>query len=208
VLGTFIVWDLDIVGYGAILHVSAEFTFTQAKDAIMTTTPSTTTLTRDELREVWIAALESGEYSQCTGMLERTHPDHHLDGLPRQGFCCLGVISWLASKRPEIGCDVVRRERLIDGSSRVDRRIEYSESFSDGGDSHGSCESLVDSLWKALGLMNQDGNLAVPMVEGVVTPKSLAHANDRGDSFQDIAKMLRSGIFWAENSTKAVLKAE
>jgi hypothetical protein len=44
-----------------------------------------------EVMDLWIAALRSGEYTQTTGKLKRTHTGY-------EGFCCLGVLCDLARK--------------------------------------------------------------------------------------------------------------
>jgi hypothetical protein len=48
---------------------------------------------RPEIRDLWADALESGEYTQTGGVL------HRVGG----GFCCLGVLSHLASEAGVIG---------------------------------------------------------------------------------------------------------
>lgn len=46
--------------------------------------------------EKWVAALESGEYTQTEGTLQRINRKYHDD--PEVGFCCLGVLCDLAVK--------------------------------------------------------------------------------------------------------------
>lgn len=49
-------------------------------------------LMNPEIKELWIAALESGEYEQCKGRLTR------IDSEGKKTHCCLGVLSELGVK--------------------------------------------------------------------------------------------------------------
>lgn len=48
---------------------------------------------KQDIKDIWVAALRSGEYQQTTRYLCRLN----VDGTP-QGFCCLGVLTDLYAK--------------------------------------------------------------------------------------------------------------
>lgn len=127
-------------------------------------------LTQAEFREVWITALESGEYKQSDGRLDGPH-----------GFCCLGVAAHLASTRDDIDVEI---EREITGNT-----ISYREKGS-GRDSM----TLGDGMVRTLGLHDGEGSLM--RQSGEDAPDSLVIANDDGMSFKEIAKLLRAGCYW------------
>ena len=70
-----------------------------------------------EVIEKWVAALESGEYEQATGVLRRFED---FDGR-KAGFCCLGVL-----------CDLAVKEGVITETILPERSYaEYGEHFDD-----------------------------------------------------------------------------
>lgn len=48
-----------------------------------------------KVMKAWVAALRSGDYTQCQGALRRNNGD--------SGYCCLGVLADIAVKQPELG---------------------------------------------------------------------------------------------------------
>ena len=127
-------------------------------------------LTQAEFREVWITALESGEYQQSDGRLDGPH-----------GFCCLGVAAHLATTRPDIDVEI---EREITGTT-----VSYREKGSGR-----NSMTLGSEMVRALGLSDAEGSLM--RQSGEDAPGSLVIANDDGMSFEDIAKLLRAGCYW------------
>ena len=105
----------------------------------------------------WLEALRSGEYQQTDGLL-RTAAD---------GYCCLGVLSQLASDE-----GVVPQPKELNGSYRW---------VNDQGDSRGMY--LLPEVMKWAGLDSVSGEIET---EDHVR-LSLSHMNDDGVEFPEIA---------------------
>lgn len=52
---------------------------------------------KKEIKDKWLEALRSGEYTQTTGVLHRVEPDEYGEDLP--GYCCLGVLCEIGGVR-------------------------------------------------------------------------------------------------------------
>ena len=129
---------------------------------------------REEIIERWCRALESGEYKQGKGYLcEET------DVGPE--FCCLGVL-----------CDVMGVPYTvfndnINGGRRVRHYAEEEYSGTTG---------LPTVVLRELKIRNSEAFYENPNTP--YTPTSLALINDRGASFTEIARLIRSrprGLF-------------
>lgn len=105
-----------------------------------------------DLRDRWIAALESGEYQQADGRLRRA--SLHGDG---DAYCCLGVL-----------CN------LLDPNAW--------DATEDGFQVWGDEKSIFIPPVEALARVGLDEGIA----------GDLATRNDGGDTFREIAQILRS----------------
>ena len=114
--------------------------------------------------ERWLAALESGEYSQTAGVLRDS-----------KGFCCLGV-----------ACHLSRKAKIVD-KNKLGFYV-YGDAEGDA-----SMGRLPYKVQKELGLYHIDGSPCglVRVVEGEII--SLADLNDKEDyTFAQIADHLRT----------------
>jgi hypothetical protein len=136
-----------------------------------------------EIKERWIAALESGEYPQGRGLLVR-------DG----NYCCLGVLTDLAVKdgvcewtdgrgvmEPGDGDD---EGYLEDGTTPND--VQEWAGLPDCNPSVSVPAELAERLWP--GDEDEHGPVAVPQ------SASLAELNDAGAEFSEIAALIRSEL--------------
>src|SRR5438067_2342849 len=105
----------------------------------------------------WVAALRSGEYTQCTGRL-------HIKG---DGYCCLGV-----------ACDLYQKEvGDLEVKTRTHGPVGVEEILYDG--SHGV---LAGKVVHWLGLNSPQGSFEDPNgSDNDSDDDSLTNANDRGD---------------------------
>jgi len=118
-----------------------------------------------EIKEQWIAALESGEYAQGRQALERNGR-----------FCCLGVLCDLAAKQ-----GVVERHVIEVGDF-------YLGMY---GDSQGNCDGYLPlSVAKWAGLT--DGNPSICLEDGL--GEFLSILNDNGSSFHEIALLIKEHL--------------
>ena len=119
--------------------------------------------------QLWLDALESGEYEQTKEVLRRD-----------EGFCCLGV-----------ACDIYHEATgdgewiRIDGGSYEFVAFDYTASA-----------YLPDTVRKWLGLdhfsgRSEQGISAVNLEGNRINWDSLVHMNDGGQSFAAIAEALR-----------------
>jgi len=146
-----------------------------------------------EVIELWVEALESGEYPQTTGALHRVRKGPCGEPV---GYCCLGVLTHLAAKRGVV--DVIRVDE--------DGEVIY------GDDEDYSSTSLPQAVREWAGL-----NSADPLVEYELTAAevedeydhllreewedlfaddtTLAALNDeRGRTFPEIAQIIRDNF--------------
>jgi hypothetical protein len=119
--------------------------------------------TQDEAIDLWLEALESGDYKQTRDVL------HDDDG----GYCCLGV-----------ACDLYEKhEGPLDKKWRGGISVALSKRFTT--DDEGSGAEVVKS-W--LGLVDDEGGCATLPDE----KNSLAEMNDEKFDFLAIAEAIRS----------------
>lgn len=116
----------------------------------------------------WVSALRSGDFIQGKGALH-----------PGASHCCLGVLCELYIKRTGLGKWLSEEGTptlfLIDGDSAADASREMQDGF------------LPRVIQKWAGLhsisgINRNGE------------KSLASANDKGSTFQDIADLIEQSM--------------
>ena len=118
----------------------------------------------EKVYDLWIAALESGEYKQAKGKL-KTY----------EGFCCLGVLCDLAIK---------------DGSGM---RWDKHTNLKVGSAEHYYDLMPPGFLCEYLGLTECDNNHVYASYSPVKAVE-LAEMNDAGDTFEEIAKHIRKVI--------------
>ena len=124
-----------------------------------------------EVAEKWVAALRSGGYDQCTGLLEHFYSDG------TSGFCCLGVL-----------CRVVGAHREVS----LNRDVWYSAISSDGWHADSSSTALTDEIRESVGMKTFEGDLYYSEIDdGTI---SLAVLNDAGFTFDQIADIIE--YFW------------
>ncbi len=115
-----------------------------------------------EVKAKWLTALRSGEYEQTTGTLHRIvgRAESHWSPESRPGWCCYGVL-----------CDVAVKEGL-----KVIRKTDEDTEYFDG-----VIDYLPPSVMEWAGLPGNDLE-----VQG----RSLAHRNDNGVLFLEIANLI------------------
>lgn len=126
-----------------------------------------------KVKQLWIEALESGEYNQTKGFLKTS-----------EGHCCLGVL-----------CDLYAKKTGKGVWSESDGRKEGAyEMVTECGER--SLCGLPSPVAEWAGLSEWEGLVAIPTALELPKPldtalRTLAHANDKGFSFNEIADMLR-----------------
>jgi hypothetical protein len=117
---------------------------------------------KPEIAEVWALALESGLYDQGTGQLVKVTSDH----LPRQ-YCCLGVLCDLANKAGVKASDDPEIKR-------------YGWGFGTNG------ATLPECVIEWAGMATPSGMYGQRPEEDLLIAR-----NDNGDSFAEIARIIR-----------------
>ena len=117
-----------------------------------------------DIAELWIEALESGEYLQ--GRNQLVHED---DGIRRH--CCLGVL-----------CDLAGRAGVADSE---DGGGGYFPFHTDGA-------TLPEVVMEWAGV--KAGTGVLPREEGSLTRDSLMLRNDDGYTFSQIAQIIRKNV--------------
>ena len=123
--------------------------------------------TQEEMREMWLKALESGKYDQGYNVLHDTGDN----------FCCLGV-----------ACDLFAEDFGLEL-----RKFGGDNYYSYGGRSH----FLPDKILNAMGFKTDVGTFdkEFQYEHNGETIDSLAKMNDEGDmNFVDIAKFVRKNM--------------
>lgn len=113
------------------------------------------------IKAQWLEALRSGKYKQGKGALHNKSDD---------SYCCLGVL-----------CEVMGVPEFHGDGDR-----ESSEFINFGTIDDFSSTSLPYQVRRVAGLLDGYGCFAGPMGED----ESLAHMNDTGASFEEIAKII------------------
>lgn len=130
-----------------------------------------------EVKDRWIEALESGKFPQT----HRTLADAN-------GYCCLGVL-----------CEVALEDEIVTKELHVgDEGIFYYE-----GENGFASAMLPEDVWMWAGLPDENPYVLVKDVVRVIgheipdfetsisSSVTLATLNDRGLSFEEIAKVIR-----------------
>jgi hypothetical protein len=122
-------------------------------------------------RKLWVKALRSGEYMQCTGKLAEE------DYTGKVSYCCLGVACELAIK-----AGVIKKRKVVDGGTVHFAGNHYS--------------LLPPSVKNWLGLADDSGLYQEEIKYISLSPawvsQSLASKNDAGASFATIAEIIES----------------
>ena len=128
------------------------------------------------IKDMWLAALRSGEYTKGTKTLCGITADGNKE------FCCLGVLCDLATKIPELGLDEpeVLPDSGYDPNFRYAKYHRYGGSIFDGGASAVLPTKVLD--WS--GMKTQAGDL---WNQG---DDSLANINDRSDTFDAVIDVI------------------
>ena len=116
----------------------------------------------NEHAKAWVAALRSGEYSQAQGMLH----NHH-------GYCCLGV-----------ACDLYHQD-TGNGNGNWHHNPSNGEEYTFVDGDAVDTDALPRKVADWLGLnVELDSLVHLPSGDG------LAHMNDCGDTFEQIADVI------------------
>jgi hypothetical protein len=127
---------------------------------------------REDIKQEWVATLRSGDYRQSPGGLRDD-----------RGYCCLGVLCDILSKKPEFSDWHWNHLPGTGGAVYGFSRGVHSSAAINGPDS-----SHTYIPWKLAALINwlpADPDSRDPWVR-------YAEANDRGDSFEQIAAMIEA----------------
>jgi len=119
---------------------------------------------KQEIKDLWVAALRSGEYPQTMGALQRT-----VESYRPVGFCCLGVLTDLAAKAG------VCEWKFSDGVGGV------TEYYSDNaGITYFNMAELPKSVMEWAGLKRSDPKVSFEFDDDIVSGKgaSLGQLND------------------------------
>jgi len=125
-------------------------------------------MTRKEIVRAWIKALESGEYKQERGYLCQVRGS-------KRSYCCLGVLCDI-THIPSQGPTAVYYD--LNGATHI---VGYK------GGKHYNCRGLPAALGNFLRI-NSLGSL-----NRSVADVSLTDLNDAGESFMNIANVIRRG---------------
>lgn len=135
-----------------------------------------------ERQDLLIAALRSGEYSQCEGRLKKSN-----------SFCCLGVASDIYAK--ETGkADWVTE----DGSYEIFAVNGVRWNFQGSIDGLLSSSNLINDVKDWFGFNNPAGYINGELVDGHDGINSLMGINDSGKDFKfiaDVIELRRKDIF-------------
>jgi hypothetical protein len=124
-----------------------------------------------EIKQKWVDALRSGEYSQSDGKL-RSH----------QGFCCLGVL-----------CDLYSQEPLTKGWKFKEAFEEENTQAKDYWYFDGESEFLPESVkeWAGLGFNNPQVKVELEEdEEALFYFDEIANLNDAGYTFPQLANII------------------
>lgn len=131
----------------------------------------------------WADMLESGEYPQCVGQLERVNPDTG----ETVGYCCLGVLDMLAIKRGIIERQFYASETKTD---------EYGDTYTTQAYALHDGESGVPTgkvrEWAGMKSINPEFT-DVPLKDSgsVMDVTATGLNDDYGYTFPEIAKLIR-----------------
>lgn len=134
-----------------------------------------------QIKQRWIDALRSGEYSQGQGCLHDSSHD-----LINGSFCCLGVLCDLYIKdNPDVAWDYTRIDEDKQQSGDEDK-LKLGKTI------NGYEGYLPGEVIEWAGLNSVGGDVVVIQDNG--TPAELTELNDIGASFHKIARYIESSI--------------
>jgi len=129
---------------------------------------------KKEIADLWIAALESGEYAQTTGSLQRVvEATENYKKIP-PGFCCLGVLCEVAIKH---GLKITKElDRNNNGLMWYDSNTDYTP----------------PTVQKWSGMKSQSGEFSCVIDDDKDwAGGELTDLNDSGKTFEEIAEIIR-----------------
>lgn len=126
-----------------------------------------------EVKGLLLDALKSGEYQKAVGLLKRHNDDNTV------GYCCLGVLSDVASKRGVCA----EFQRSTDPFGVVERWYYVPEEVNDGFETFTSRNTayLPDSVEKWSGL-------------DIDTQTTLANINDKSSDFGPVIEYIETNL--------------
>lgn len=127
-----------------------------------------------DVKTRWLAALRSGDYKQGKGTLRNK----------KDQYCCLGVLTQLA-----VEDGVIAPPKLEDNDFAESE--DTSALYHYDGDSAYLSSTVAD--WAELDIREHPG-VRLPGAFGDGLPYTLAQLNDRGDSFDTIAKVIEEKL--------------
>lgn len=126
---------------------------------------------KKEVADLWIAALESGEYAQAIGTLQQTEDTRLGDKVYPKGFCCLGVLCEVAIKN---GFHV---EKMSEGGLK---KVAYD----------GAYDYLPNTVREWAGMKSTSGEFSIED-DPDRDSAELIDLNDNGKTFKEIAQIIR-----------------
>lgn len=127
------------------------------------------------MKEKWVAALRSGDYTQAQDALRRTIEDENGS---RVGYCCLGVLCNLYIK-DNPGAEWVDSD---DGATFVVNATYFDTNY------------LPSPVMEWAGLDETDPHVRVPTVTDPFNERRLSHLNDNGNDFERIANLIEESL--------------
>ncbi len=131
-----------------------------------------------QLKEKWVEALRSGEYSQATG---------HLHDKENGGYCCLGVLCKVMGA--EFG--PASEEHEEDDGGMFLREFDYVPVLDGRVLSNNDDEELKDSFCKELGIVQ---SVLIKMNDGKTEPGLQSDFGLRRYSFPEIADYIEKNL--------------
>ncbi len=126
-----------------------------------------------EVKELWVSALRSGDFSQGKNLLHKTFPN---DPEKADEYCCLGVLCAIAVQN-----GVISEEDVTKHS--IDEEYDYF-GYADG------TAFLPTPVQKWSGVESDNGEYNDNDDDGVYRPRSLVFLNDDGIPFENIANVI------------------
>jgi hypothetical protein len=119
----------------------------------------------EEIKEQWVNALRSGEYTQGTGRLATIRPDHI-------EYCCLGVL-----------CELAVKNGLAVKSVQSNSFFRY---YSPNNINDSNTATLPNCVLEWAELKDRQG--------WSTNEDSLTSLNDHGKSFEEIAQVIEANL--------------
>lgn len=124
---------------------------------------------KPEIKERWLKALRSGEYTQGRGSLRYTKREKQVDA-----FCCLGVL-----------CDIAQKDGIGHWGGVYEGEQTFQTGSQKNGFSYGSETALTSSVLSWAGLEVAGSTVFIKRSD-----TTLAQLNDSGKSFKEIADII------------------